>query len=152
MVLGPGIQLATLRAGLRRLPSSRACALFSPEEETFGGQRLAERHPRLLHSLRTLPGTGVIGSGAGSREERGRLGGGSGADSAPSPQPHPSAGPADCVSWAPLLLLLLLFVSLGFFTLQLTTLVQGEWAWRGLGSSVPLGFLSGVVFALFHSP
>ncbi|KAF4014671.1 hypothetical protein G4228_006297 [Cervus hanglu yarkandensis] len=25
------------------------------EEETFGGQRLAERHPRLLHSLRSLP-------------------------------------------------------------------------------------------------
>ncbi|KAB0356302.1 hypothetical protein FD755_000156 [Muntiacus reevesi] len=55
------------------------------EEETFGGQRLAERHPRLLHSLRSLP---------------------------------------ECVTWAPLLLLLLLFVSLGFFTLQLTTLVQ----------------------------
>lgn len=74
------------------------------------------------------------------------------AESAPGPKPQPSAGPAECLTWGPLLLLLLLFVSLGFFTLQLTTLVQGEWASRGLESSVPLGFLFGMGFALFHSP
>ncbi|XP_066889018.1 CD209 antigen isoform X3 [Kogia breviceps] len=54
------------------------------EEETFGGQRLAERHPGLPHSLRSLPG---------------------------------------CLT-RNLLLPLLLFISLGFFMLQLTTLVQ----------------------------
>lgn len=69
---------------------------------------------------------GALGSVAGSWGERGRAGGEVGAESAPSPKPHPSAGPAECLAWAPLLLLLLLFVSLGFFTLQLTTLVQGE--------------------------
>ncbi|KAI4583921.1 hypothetical protein MJG53_007200 [Ovis ammon polii x Ovis aries] len=67
------------------------------EEETFGGQRLAERRPRLLHSLRSLP---------------------------------------ECLTWAPLLLLLLLFVSLGFFTLQLTTLVQAEVAQKQMQSNL----------------
>ncbi|XP_060002680.1 CD209 antigen isoform X2 [Lagenorhynchus albirostris] len=54
------------------------------EEETFGGQTLAERHPGLLRSLRSSPG---------------------------------------CLTQNPLLPLLL-FISLAFFMLQLTTLVQ----------------------------
>ncbi|XP_007114251.2 CD209 antigen [Physeter macrocephalus] len=54
------------------------------EEETFGGQGLAERHPGLLRSLRSSPG---------------------------------------CLTRNPLPPLLL-FISLGFFMLQLTTLVQ----------------------------
>lgn len=88
MVLGPGSQLATLRAGLSRLPSSSACALFCPEEETFGGQRLAERHPRPLHSLRSLPGTGVLGSGAGSWGNGGRQGVECGQSLPPAPSPN----------------------------------------------------------------
>ena len=68
-----------------------------------------------------------------------------------SPKLCPSAGPAGCLTRNPLLPLLL-FISLGFFMLQLTTLVQGESASGGLESWVPLGFLSGMVFALFHIP
>lgn len=51
--------------GLSRLPNSIACALSYSEEETFGGQTLAERHPGLLRSLRSSPGTRAAGSGAG---------------------------------------------------------------------------------------
>uniref|UniRef100_A0A8C0HSZ2 C-type lectin domain-containing protein n=1 Tax=Balaenoptera musculus TaxID=9771 RepID=A0A8C0HSZ2_BALMU len=66
----------------------------------------------------------MAGSGAGSWG-RGRLGGGVGQGLPLSPKLCPSAGPAGCLARNPLLPLLL-FISLGFFMLQLTTLLTAE--------------------------
>lgn len=123
----------------------------------FGDQRLAKKYTGLLRSSRSLPGTEVGVSRAGiwargSREApRSSMGGGGGWGRVRpcGPQLCPSAGPSGCLTQAHLPLLLLL-VSLGFFMLLVTTLVQGESEARGSESWVALGCPSGKVWVLFR--
>ena len=91
------------------------------------------------------------GQGAAERPplQHGGWGGGWGRVRPCGPQLCPSAGPSGCLTQAHLPLLLLL-VSLGFFMLLVTTLVQGESEAGGSESWVALGCPSGKVSVLFR--